>query len=132
MGNFKVKLDLKKMSGYRCSMKGKSGDLVEVIAIPVEKNDIFVSVDKDGKDKGYYIEFNAWENKNPLKNDKTGETLTHGIKPQMRNYKEMTEEQKNEIPFVGNLSTFQRVAEKAEEAEVITPEGASTDDDLPF
>lgn len=116
-------------------MKGKDGNLVDVIAIPVQMNDIYVSVGEDGKDKGYYLDLNAWENKNPLKNEKTGETLTHGIKRQIRNYKELTEEQKSAIPFVGNLSTFQRVAEKAEEAEeaeVVDAEGAKTDDDLPF
>lgn len=132
MGNFKVRLDLRKLKGYRCSMKSKDGNLVDVIAIPVQMNDIYVSVGEDGKDKGYYLDLNAWENKNPLKNEKTGETLTHGIKPNVRNYKELTEEQKSAIPFVGNLSVFHRVAEQAEQAEVVQTPGAATDDDLPF
>lgn len=136
MSNYTLKIDYKKMNGKRLAVNLGNEGVVEGIFIPLKENDIYVSVDNSGNDKAYYQTFNAWENKNPLHDDKSGQTLTHGIKPSKRDYKNLTDEQKNAIPFVGNLITFSREPGAAVVADVASVAPASTEppsgDGLPF
>lgn len=60
MENLSIKLNLKKMSRVGVATIRN----VKCVVIPIEENDIFVSVDEAGKVKNIYLDLAAWVNRN--------------------------------------------------------------------
>lgn len=60
MENLSIKLNLKKMSRVGVATIRN----VKCVVIPIEENDIFVSVDETGKVKNIYLDLAAWANRN--------------------------------------------------------------------
>ena len=93
MGNFNIKIDLKKLRNAECldNVNGKG----KCIVIPVEDNEIFLS------ERGAaYLQLNARE----MKQQKYGQT--HFIKWQAskKMYASLPEEEKKNIPILGQMS----------------------------
>ena len=62
MENLSIKLNLKKMSRVGVATIRN----VKCVVIPIEENDIFVSVDETGKVKNIYLDLAAWANRNGI------------------------------------------------------------------
>ena len=116
MSNYNIKIDLNKMkdvvfakvNGRRC------------VIIPVDGNtEIFVG------EKGIYLSMSAIELRNP---SQFGDT--HIIKPLLgkKAYEAMSEEQRKNIPILGNMA--ERRASQMEASEIPSA-SIEVDDDLP-
>ncbi len=108
------------------NMQGKTMKKKGVF-IPIDDNCLFVSTDDAGNAKGVYVDFMAWENKQP---SQYGDT--HSIK---QNYPKevrtlLNEGELKSIPYFGNLRPYKsenKAAEARTVGEVINEIG-----DLPF
>lgn len=129
MTTFSGKLNLLKFKGACViSVKGHAG-VKKGVFIPIDDNHIFISADDANKAKGAYIDFMAFENKQP---GKYGDT--HGLKQSFgKNIRSgMTEEELKSAPFFGNLRPFEsQDAAQTVEAPV-APIVFDEDADLPF
>lgn len=119
--HYGVKLDLAKLNKVAAvNLKGKNGNNVKCVVIPVEENNIFIS-DKGG----IYLDLTAIA----MKKENYGQT--HLIKRDIpkEEREKMTEEELKNQPIIGALKPL-----KAKQAEVTeTAEVSSNDsDDLPF
>ena len=117
--NYNVKIDFAKLNKVGvANIKGKTGNKVKCVVIPVEENEIFLS-----EKGGIYKDFTAIE----LKEERYGQS--HLVKPSIpsEKYKAMTEDEKKAVPIVGALMPI-----KSKEAEVKAEAVVDDDDDLPF
>ena len=116
MSNYNIKIDLKKMKDVVfAKVNGRKS-----VIIPVDVNtEIFVG------EKGIYLSMSAIELRNP---SQFGDT--HIIKPQLgkKAYEAMSEEQRKNIPILGNMA--ERRASQMEASEIPTA-SIEVDDDLP-
>ena len=117
--NSNIKLNLAKLNKVAAvNLKGKSGNVVKCVVIPVDENDIFLS-----EKGGIYLDLVAVA----MKEERYGQT--HFIKRAIpdEKYKSMTDEEKKNIPIVGSISPI-----KAKQADVTQSMESVEDDDLPF
>lgn len=130
MGNFQGNFDfLKLKNACIINVKGKTGEKQGVF-IPIEDNKLFISKDESNRVKGAYLNFVAFENKQP---GKFGDT--HMIKRSFDKdtRSKMSEEEKRAIPILGNMKPmeFQNAAQTVE-ALVASVVQEEDDDSLPF
>ncbi len=125
--NYTGKMNLLRFkSACIVNMQGKTMKKKGVF-IPIDDNCLFVSTDDAGNAKGVYVDFMAWENKQP---SQYGDT--HSIK---QNYPKevrtlLNEGELKSIPYFGNLRPYKsenKAAEARTVGEVINEIG-----DLPF
>lgn len=119
--HYGVKLDLAKLNKVAAvNLKGKNGNNVKCVVIPVEENNIFIS-DKGG----IYLDLTAIA----MKKENYGQT--HLIKRDIpkEEREKMTEEELKNQPIIGALKPL-----KAKQAEVTETAEVSNDytEDLPF
>lgn len=117
--NYRVKINLAKLQKVAAvNLKGKTGNSVKCVVIPVEDNDIFLS-----EKGGIYLDLMAIAMK------KESYDQTHIIKRSIpsEKYNNMSDEEKNSQPIVGSLTPM-----KAKQAEVTETAEAADEDDLPF
>lgn len=131
MGNFQGNFDfLKLKNACIINVKGKTGEKQGVF-VPIEDNKLFVSKDESNKTKGAYLNFVAFENKQP---GKFGDT--HMIKQSIGKdaRSKMSDEEKRAIPIFGNMKPMEfNNATHAVEAPVETSYNKEEDSsDLPF
>lgn len=130
MANFKIKIDLLKLSGaFIQNLKGKT-TTKRCVIIPVDDNDgIYVG------EKGCYLNAVAFELREPRYTD------THFIKADLTKERResMTEDERNAVPILGGLHAIE--AQRAQEpaaapntgvATAAVPQTGEQVDDLPF
>lgn len=115
------KINLAKLKHVLMEKKGKGGNPVKGIFIPIKLNDLF-----EGKDGNVYLDIIAFE----VKEKKEG-FGTHIVKQSLpKEIREgMTEEQKNNEPIIGNLTVIEHKEIPNNLAEGVVN---GDDDDLPF
>lgn len=104
--------------------KGKSGDMIRGIFIPIELNHLF-----EGKDGAIYLDTIAFEISNPQYND------THMVKQSLPKdvRQKMTKEQQDNQPIIGNLNAnFGGGGVSSGGSNSATQGPITEDDDLPF
>lgn len=122
MRTLSINLNLLKFKGAGViSLKGKSGVSKRCLVIPVDDNGLFEG------ENGVYCNLVAFE-------ANLSDGKTHLVKPSIKKevLENMTEEQRNAIPVLGDIKPFGTVS-----PEVSNPEGFLVDsnegsDDLPF
>jgi hypothetical protein len=95
MGNITIKINLTQFHSVIKTLPTQSGDLIECVVLPIEKNHFFKG------EKGVYCDLIAFE----LKNKKEGIKDTHSIKQSFsKEYLEkLSQDEKNALPFIGGL-----------------------------
>ena len=122
MSNISVKINLRQLKSTVRVMKAESGD-IECLVIPIGVNHLVKG------EKGIYLDLMGFE----LKVKRDDSKQTHIVKQSLPKevYEVMTDEQKKEMPIVGNMIVwgFQEAAPvEYAVADMSQPEG----DDLPF
>lgn len=114
-----LKLD---MAGV-ATIRGK-----KCIVIPIEENDLYVSMDENQKAKSVYLGLSAFERREVSQYGKT-----HYVKQFFSNeFREATPKDKlDKKPFLGDMKTFV-IENKNGAASVEAPATTTEQDDLPF
>lgn len=121
--NFSIKLDLTKLSQVVVTnIKGKAGNSVPVVIIPIEPNGIFV-----GK-KGSYLNLAAFVVNNPQYGQ------SHIVKRSLPKEESdrLTEEEKKALPILGNMGVLEKHEAQPVPVTGVTEIGDDVKDDLPF
>ena len=130
-----IKLNLTKLVHVKQKRKDKEGNEVECLIIPIDKNKLQRST-KEGYNNVYW-DLVAFELKEPRRNDNGNLSQTHLVKRSLSKEErdKMSQEEKNELPIIGNLVDFDKFSSRQDE----TPNDAgggkvfeSDEDDLPF
>lgn len=128
MENYSGKLDFLKLKNTCIiSVNGETGSKKGVF-IPIDDNNLFVSIDENNKAKSVYFDFMAYENKQPSKFG-----YTHMIKQSFNKdiRAKMTDEEKRALPIFGNMKPFKPQNANQPVETSVTPI-AQDADDLPF
>lgn len=120
MSNISIKLNLLQLICSVKKMQAKSG-LIDCLVIPIEQNHLFKG------EKGIYLDIMAFE----IKNKKGDSKDTHLLKQSLpkEDYEALTDEEKKEIPIIGNAILWTGFSEQEPKSSVAP---ISEDDDLPF
>lgn len=108
------------------SVKGRT-QTKRGVFIPIDDNHVFVSADEEGKPRGAYIKFIAWDNERTSQYGDT-HSLRQSIDREDRD--RMTEEEQRAVPFFGNMKPF--VPQNAASFVQTTTAEVAAQDDLPF
>ena len=134
--NYNIRLDLSKVpSAFVHTIQGSKKN-VKCVCIPIEENNIFISETT----KRIYWDIQA----KSLANSNYGQS--HALKPRVgsERWKTMTEEERNAIPFIGNMSPIegkpqeQQQQERARTADEVygnkmqVQHNSFDDNDIPF
>ena len=121
MGNISIKINLAGLVHATRIEKGQTGEQ-ECIIIPIGKNNLVKG------EKGLYLDLAAFEIKDRSKMDAERKD-THLIKQSLPKevYEAMSEEQKRQMPILGNAVLWGSNSNEAQLNEPTAP-----DDDLPF
>lgn len=98
------------------------------VFIPIDDNNLFISADENLKAKGAYLDFTAWENKQPGKFGDT-HSIRQSLAKEIRD--KMTEEELNAVPYFGNMKPFE-VQNASATVNAPTAYVDENTDDLPF
>lgn len=127
MGNISVHLNLRRLQSGQMKIKGKSGELVECVVIPIDANNLVRG------EKGVYLDLMGFE----LKERKPDRKDTHLVKQSLpkEQFEKLTDEQKKALPILGNMTVWgQQEADPVnfgfEAAQAAVTEG--DDSDMPF
>lgn len=125
--NLSGSIDLLKLKNAGiATINGKSG-AKKCVVIPIEENDLYVSMDENLKAKSVYLGFNVWERKEVSQYGKT-----HSIKQNFsKDFREqLTKEELDAKPFIGEMKPIEKV--NAVEQVAAPVEEVEEKDDLPF
>ncbi len=130
-----IKLNLTKLTHVRKMFKDSEGKETECLVIPIDKNNLQRST-KEGYNN-VYLDLAAFELKEPRKNDSGNLSQTHLIKRSMskEERENMSEEERNNQPILGNLVDFDKYNSKQDDKPNDAAGGEVIDsetDDLPF
>lgn len=108
------------------SVQGKT-DKKKGVFIPIDDNHLFVSADEGGKAKGVYVDYMAWENRQPSQYGDT-HALRQSYPKEVRD--KMSEEEQKTVPYFGNMRPW----ELRNAASTVRPVGdiIGSYEDLPF
>lgn len=108
------------------SVKGKNATK-KGIFIPIEENDLYVSMDESLKPKGVHLGLSSWELK-----EKGQYGDTHLLKQSFsKDFREtMSEEELKNSPIIGNMKPIEKTNDVSNVS--ATEVQVSGDDDLPF
>jgi hypothetical protein len=127
--NVTAKINLRQLKSHLMSMKTKSGELIECIILPIEQNHFFKG------EKGVYLDLQAYE----LKERREGQKDTHLVKQNLPKevYDLMTNDERNALPILGNMTVWGRIEPEPQNFEVYQPgteetESSEGKNDLPF
>jgi len=121
MGNITGKINLLMLKGAVKKMKAQSGE-IDCLVIPIIQNDLF-----KGKN-GIYLDFIAFEVKNPKDDQKDTHLIKQSLPKEIR--EGMSDEELKAMPILGNLAVW---SEKTQQTETVTnSEPIDEDDQLPF
>lgn len=98
MANISVHLNLRRLQSGQMKIKGKSGELVECVVIPIDANNLVRG------EKGVYLDLMGFE----LKERKPDRKDTHLVKQSLpkEQFEKLTDEQKKELPILGNMTVW--------------------------
>lgn len=126
MENSNIRINLSSLVHIVTSVKGKSGNQVEGVFIPFEKNNIFKG------QKGLYLDLIAF----PIKNKQTDSKDTHLIKQSFskEQREKMGKEEADNLPIVGNMIDWNYVQRGNTDTDLQdnTTINIPAEDDLPF
>ena len=107
------------------SIKGKTS-VKKGVFIPIQDNDLYVSLDENLKPKGVFLNINAWELK-----EKGQYGDTHLIKQAFsKDYRDAHENVVNNAQILGNMKPIER--ERRNEVDINAISVDVENDDLPF
>lgn len=128
MSNYSGKMNLLKFkNACIITVQGKSASKKGVF-IPIEDNAIFVTAGDDQKARGAYIDFMAWENRQPGKFGDT-HSLRQSLAKEVR--ERMSEEEQKAVPYFGNMKPYD-APNSAQTVEAPIAQVDENIDDLPF
>jgi len=115
------KINLSKLKGAIMEVKGKS-EKVRCLVLPIAENKLF-----EGQ-KGLYLDLVGFE----IKEQKGDNKQTHLLKQSFSKelLENMTEDQKNEVPILGGLTDWTKVAPETKSATI--DQNSQIEDDFPF
>ena len=118
MENFNLKLNICGFVHTVRKMKSKSGEMIDVIILPIDANHVFKG------EKGMYVDITAIAVANPKFDD------THILKQSLPKevYEKLSDEDKKKTPIFGNMAPWKKNAGEAP----ANIDSGSDDDDLPF
>lgn len=125
MSNISGKLNFRQLLSHVMNMKGKNGDQVRCLIIPIKENHLVEG------EKGVYLDFTGFE----IAKEKRGDRKdTHLVKQSLPKevYETMTDDQKQQLPILGNLIVWGFQEPSPREFEMGAAGGAPEEDDLPF
>jgi len=119
MGKISGKVNLQLLKSKMVEKDGKN-----YLIIGIESNHLI-----KGK-KGVYLDLAAWE----IKNKQTDSKDTHIVKQSLPKevFEKMTDDQKKEMPIIGNLVDWDNVGGGSGYSEPTPVQDEEIDDDLPF
>lgn len=126
MANLNIDINLLKLTNAGIlTVKGKTATK-KCVVIPIEENDIYVSVDEVGKPKAAYLHLTAWESKE----EKYGQThyVTQNLSQE---YKDAHPEEERK-PILGNGRRMQQQTNTNAVESLFAPNANIEDSDLPF
>lgn len=126
--NFNVKINLLKLKKAAvANIKGKTA-AVKCLVIPIEENDLFVSIDENKKAKAVYLDMTAWEAKNQKYDD------THYLKQSFSKDKResMSADELKNVPILGGLIPFETEKTNAAKTAEAPFMDCASDEVLPF
>jgi hypothetical protein len=100
MGNISIRLNIRQLRHVEREMKGKDGNMIKVLIIPVEENKLFVG------EKGVYLDITAIEIKNKTGDSKDTHLLKQSFSKEV--YDAMTEQERLACPILGNAIQWGR------------------------
>ena len=127
MANIIAKINLRRLQSAQLKLKGKNGNMVECVVIPIDANNLVRG------EKGVYLDMIGFE----LKDRKPDRKDTHMVKQSLskEQLEKMTDEEKNALPILGNMMLWSEQQEADPvNYEMLQPADPTegTDDDLPF
>jgi len=124
MSNISIKLNLAQLKHAERDIKGKSGNKVKCLVIPILENKLFQG------EKGVYLDLIGFEIKNKSNDSKD----THLVKQSFQKevYEVMSEDQKRAMPVIGNLIVWERQEPDSQLSNEISDLDNDEVDDLPF
>lgn len=120
MGNITIKLNLAGLVHAVQNKKTKSGEAIECLVIPIDKNKLYRG------EKGMYLDVTGFEIKNPAEGQKDTHILKQSFSKEY--YDSLTDEQKKALPILGNAIAWGTYKPK----EAAVQPTIDEDDDLPF
>src|SRR5690606_34708503 len=126
MANISIKINLRQFKHVFKKMKGKDGNEIDVLIIPVEANNLFLG------EKGVYADLTAIEIKNKVGDNKDTHLIKQNLPKEV--YNAMTDEEKKSTPIMGNAILWSRQEPEPQQYDSEQFEGSieGPDDDLPF
>lgn len=98
MSNINGKINLMQLQAVRMNMKGKNGQPLDCVVIPITANHLFVG------EKGIYLDLIAFEKKTQQENNKDTHIIKQSLSKEV--LQAMTEEQKQAMPILGGLRVW--------------------------
>ena len=128
MPSYTGKLNLLKFkNACIVTVKGKSATKKGVF-IPIDNNNLFITADDNLNAKGAYVDFFAWENRQPGKFGDT-HSLRQSLAKEVR--ERMSEEEQKAVPYFGNMKPYD-APNSAQTVEAPIAQVDENIDDLPF
>jgi hypothetical protein len=120
-----VSVNLTKLKHVVRMINGNSGQPVECLIIPVKENNLY-----EGKEGMRGLNLKAWAVREPKTENK--KTNTHILKQTVGKeaYENMTEEEKREMPIIGNIFEWEGASDAPVASEEI--DQFEIDENLPF
>ena len=131
MSNISIKLNVSQLSHVRREIKGKDGNLIDCLIIPIQENKLYVG------EKGVYLDMTAIEIKDRSKFS-ADQKDTHLLKQDVPKevYEAMSDEQKKAMPILGKAIQWGAREANPNTSTAFEPSSNYTqetdEDDLPF
>jgi hypothetical protein len=105
--NITAKINLRQLKSHVMTMKSKTGADIKCLVLPIELNHLYEG------EKGIYIDLQGYE----LKERREGQKDTHLVKQNLPKevYDAMTNEEKQNLPILGNMTVWGRVEPELQE-----------------
>lgn len=126
MANISAKINLRRLQSAQMKLKGKNGNLVECVVIPIDANNLVRG------EKGIYLDMIGFE----YRERKPDRKDTHMVKQSLAKelLEKMTDDEKNALPILGNMVLWGHQEPEPVNFDMAPPadQPEGTDDDLPF
>jgi len=131
MGDLSIKINLRQFKGIVTNIKGKAGNMVECVVLPIAENQFVKG------EKGVYVDLIGFHLKEKIADRKDTHLVKQSFSKEV--LAAMTQEQKNAMPIIGNAIDWSKVNREPEPAKTNDLQGAVVEipvveggDDLPF
>lgn len=127
MSSYNINLNLSKLKdSFVAAIKGKTA-AKKCLCIPLDSDGVYVG------EKGIYLDLSAIE----TKEQKFNQSHFIRVRLQKEVYQQLTEEERKQVPIVGNMKVLERPAVQNQEVEAAAVASVKTDDgmsidDFPF